>query len=137
MANYSIQFSCVLDLGSPENVAQAMQIFRPITEVDQADDKEWYGFMVQPNPESGPGDLWIHDGGEGDIDEVIEFVQHCAQTFGLTGRWGFQYAETCSKPRLDGFGGGAHVLDLATGETVDWLSTDGWLAATLDEGRAS
>ncbi|WP_207102836.1 hypothetical protein [Paracoccus shandongensis] len=29
---------------------------------------------------------------------------------------------------LDGFGGGGHVLDLATGETVDWISTDAWLS---------
>jgi hypothetical protein len=58
-------------------------------------------------------------------------VKRCAAEFGLTGRWGFQYANTCSKPRLDGFGGGAHVLDLATGETVDWIYTDGWLAQTI------
>ena len=32
---------------------------------------------------------------------------------------------------LDGFGGGAHVLDLASGETVDWIYTDGWLAETI------
>jgi hypothetical protein len=47
------------------------------------------------------------------------------------GRWGFQYANTCSKPQLDGFGGGAHVIDLATGETVDWIYTDGWLDQTI------
>ena len=32
------------------------------------------------------------------------------------------------------FGGGAHVLDLATGETVDWIYTDGWLSTVLDGG---
>ena len=30
---------------------------------------------------------------------------------------------------------GAHVLDLATGETVDWIYTDGWLAQLLDGGN--
>ena len=67
----------------------------------------------------------------GDPERLIQFVKRCAVEFGLTGRWGFQYANTCSKPRLDGFGGGAHVLDLATGETVDWIYTDGWLAETI------
>ncbi|SHK90220.1 hypothetical protein SAMN05444142_11275 [Lutimaribacter pacificus] len=39
-----------------------------------------------------------------------------------------------SRPRIDGFGGGAHVLNLATGETLDWIYTDGWLSSVL-EGR--
>lgn len=61
----------------------------------------------------------------------------CAKEFGLTGRWGFQYANSCSRPRIDAFGGGAHVMDLATGETVSWIDTRGWLAdaiAYADEG---
>ena len=58
----------------------------------------------------------------------------CAKEFCLTGLWGMQYANTCSRPRIDGFGGGAHVLDLATGETVDWIYTDGWLSTVLDGG---
>ena len=58
-----------------------------------------------------------------------------AAALGLTGLWGFQYATTCSQARVNAFGGGAHVLDLATGETVDWIYTDGWLDQTLsDEG---
>ena len=51
-----------------------------------------------------------------------------AEAFGLEGRWGFAYAETCSRPRLDGFGGGAIVLDLARPETVSWVHTGEWLA---------
>ena len=43
----------------------------------------------------------------GDPERLIQFVKRCAAEFGLTGRWGFQYANTCSRPRLDGFGGGA------------------------------
>lgn len=62
-------------------------------------------------------------------------VRHqCAAEFGLTGRWGFQYANTCSRPRVDAFGGGAHMLDLATGETVAWTYTEGWLHQVLDGG---
>ena len=30
--------------------------------------------------------------------------------------------------------GDEHVLDLATGETVDWIYTDGWLSTVLDGG---
>ena len=45
-------------------------------------------------------------------------------------------SEMCirDRPCVDGFGGGAHVLDLATGKTVAWTYTDGWLAEVLDGG---
>ena len=33
------------------------------------------------------------------------------------------------------FGGGAHVLDLATHITAAWIDTNGWLARTLTPGR--
>jgi len=51
-----------------------------------------------------------------------------AEAFGLEGRWGFAYAETCSRPRLDGFGGGAIMLDLARPKIVQWVHTGEWLA---------
>ena len=34
------------------------------------------------------------------------------------------------------FGGGAHVLDLETRETIAWTDTNGWLARTLATSRA-
>ena len=71
----------------------------------------------------------------GDPQQVILFVQRCAEAFGLTGRWGFQWANTCSRPRVNAFGGGAHVLDLATRQTVSWTDTNGWLARTLAAPR--
>ena len=75
--------------------------------------------------------LWIRDDVTGDPQTVITFVLRCAEAFDLKGRWGFQWANTCSRPRIDAFGGGAHVLDLATRETIAWTSTSGWLARTL------
>ena len=89
------------------------------------------GFLLSIQPEHGGTQLWMRDDVTGDPERLIQFVKRCAAAFGLSGRWGFQYANTCSKPRLDGFGGGAHVLDLASGETVDWIYTDGWLDQTL------
>ena len=73
----------------------------------------------------------MRDDVTGDPERLIQFVKRCAAEFGLTGRWGFQYANTCSRPRLDGFSGGAHALDLATSETVDWIYTDAWLDETI------
>ncbi len=59
----------------------------------------------------------------------------CAEAFALTGRWGFQWANTCSRPRINAFGGGAHVLDLEKRNTVAWSDTNGWLARTLAPTR--
>ncbi len=110
MAEYLTQFSCLLDVGSAENAAKALDLY------------------------TGGTTLWMRSEGSGDPEALIQFVKCCARAFGLTGRWGFQYANTCSRLRPDAFGGGAHVLDLATGETVDWIDSDGWLAATLAGG---
>ena len=35
------------------------------------------------------------------------------------------------KPRLEAFGGGALVIDLASGETLGTISSDEWLTRTL------
>lgn len=77
----------------------------------------------------------MHDDGSGDPEHVINFVLRCAKEFRLTGLWGMQNANSCSRPRIDGFGGGAQVLDRATDETVDWINTDGWLSTVLEGGN--
>ena len=135
MADYFTHFSCLLNVGTPDNAAHALDLYNRLSEDGASEDPPSNGFLLSIQPEHGGTQLWMRDDVTGDPERLIHFVKHCATEFGLKGRWGFQYANTCSKPRLDGFGGGAHVLDLATGETVDWIYTDGWLAETIsDEG---
>lgn len=136
MADYFIHFSCLLDVGTPENAARALDLYTALSQENAAEDPPSDGFALSIQPEHGGTMLWMRDEGTGDPAQVIAFVKRCAEIFGLTGRWGLQYATTCSKPRVDGFGGGAHVLDLATGETIDWISTDGWLSALLKGGAS-
>lgn len=131
MADYFTHFSCLLDVGTPQNAARALDIYTDLSEEGVSEEPPSDGFLLSIQPEHGGTNLWMRDDVTGDPERLIQFVKRCAVEFGLTGRWGFQYANTCSKPRLDGFGGGAHVLDLATGETVDWTYTDGWLAELL------
>jgi hypothetical protein len=134
MADYFIHFSCLLDVGTPENAARALDLYTVLSQENAAEDPPSDSFALSIQPEHGGTMLWMRDEGTGDPAQVIAFVKRCAAIFGLTGRWGLQYATTCSKPRVDGFGGGAHVIDLATGETIDWISTDGWLSALLKAG---
>jgi hypothetical protein len=42
------------------------------------------------------------------------------------------FAATCSRPRLDAFGGGAHVIDLGARKSIGWTSTQEWLVAALN-----
>lgn len=59
------------------------------------------------------------------------FVLRCAEAFDLTGRWGFAWALTCSKPRIDGFGGGAQLIDLGARKSIAWTDCEHWLACGL------
>lgn len=123
MADYFTQFSCVLDLGTQDNAARALALYDQLAaELEESDDAH-IGFLVSITPEPGGAQLWICSDESGDPDHVARFVCRCAEAFQLKGRWGFQWAHSCSKPRLDGFGGGALLIDLTSGETIASLDT--------------
>ena len=133
MADYFTHFSCLIDVGSPDKAARALALFQELRAADQdADDPEVAGFTLVPQDAPEGSMLWVHDDGYGDVDAVIHFVLRLAEEINLTGLWGFQYALTCSRPRLDGFGGGAHVIDLGARKSIGWTSTQEWLNAALN-----
>ncbi len=133
MADYFTHFSCVLDVGSPDKAARALSLFQSLRAADQdADAPEVVGFDLVPRDAPEGSTLWIHDDDHGDVEAVIRFVLRMAEDLDLTGLWGFQYALTCSRPRLDAFGGGAHVIDLGAHKSIGWTSSQEWLAAALN-----
>jgi len=133
MADYFTHFSCLFDVGTPDKAARALALFQELRAADQdADDPEVAGFSLlhQDAPEGST--LWIHDDDHGDVEAVIRFVLRLAEDLDLTGLWGFEYANTCSRPRLGAFGGGGHVIDLGNRTTIGWTNTNEWLAASLN-----
>ena len=131
MADYFTQFACVLDVGSADNIVQAIQLHREMELAYAAFEQSEIGFAVTPD---GPTTLLIHDGDSfGDQKHVIKFVLRCAAEFDLRGRWGLTWALTCSRPRPGGFGGGAQLLDLTARKSLDWIDCDHWLARELAE----
>ena len=133
MADYFAHFSCPIDVGTPDKAARAIALFQELCAADQeADDPEVAGFdlVLQDGPKGST--LWIHDADHGDVEAVISFVLHLAEGLDLTGLWGVRYALTCSRPRLDAFGGGAHVIDLGARKSIGWTSSQEWLAAALN-----
>jgi hypothetical protein len=137
MADYTTQFACILDTGSAENAERTMNEIFPAF-VESFANREYIevvSFELTHDPNTAPGRIFIHDDGHGDPAHVIDFVKLCAATIGLGGRWGFTWSHSCSRPRLDGFGGGAHVLDLNTGEDLFAFDCQEWLRHTLENGR--
>ncbi|HET6608957.1 MAG TPA: hypothetical protein VFG62_19945 [Rhodopila sp.] len=132
MADYFTHFSCQLDVGSSEKVRRALNLYEN-AEPDEDGRLPSDGFILSLPDDSGTR-LWIHDEVSGDPDLVIAFVLHCAVELDLKGLWGFAWAATCSRPRLDAFGGGAHVIDLGARKIIGWVTTDEWLCDTLVEG---
>ena len=92
MADYFTHFSCVLDVGTPDNAARALDLYPACVEQAARQGALAGGFLVSVRPDEGGTKLWMRDGVTGDPLQVIIFVQSCAEAFGLTGRWGFQWA---------------------------------------------
>ena len=133
MADYFTHFSCVLDVGTAEKAIAALDLFLRLREEDEAsDDPEVSGFALSLQDGPGSSVLWFQDDGQGDVEGVIRFVLRLAEDIDLTGLWGFDYALTCSRARLEAFGGGAHVIDLGARKSVGWTSSQEWLAAALN-----
>ncbi len=131
MAAYTTLFACTLPLGSADNARPAMDLYLLFADELRAEG-EPVAFEVRLDPDCDGTELILTSGaGSGDPDQVMAFVGRCGPALGLSGRWGFTWAETGDQDCSDGFGGGAVVLDLASGEVVAFLDCDSWLADTL------
>jgi len=128
MAEYLTRFSCLFDVGSLANVARAFEIYTALMAENGREDPPAEPFLLSLTPEHGATRLWLRDPGTADPQLLITFVTRCAETFALIGTWGFQWAGIASAPVVDGFSGGAYLLDLGTGRTIEWISTSRWLA---------
>jgi len=134
MADYYTSFSVLLPVGAG-NIEAALALHAQFEQELEADDQS-VGFLAEQDAPNSDA-VWLWDGGgEGDPENVIAYAFRCAEAFGLTGRWGFHWSLACSRPRLDGNGGGAQVLDLGRRESVDWLDTGQWLDEKLSAGEA-
>ena len=129
------QFSCMLDVGSPDNVKRAIQMREEMAAEMDRDDGSYLGFEMESEPPERSSALWIHSHDTGEPDHVVAFVLRCAEAFNLSGCWGFHWVFASGTPRLDDFGGGAQLIDLGKRQSVDWIDCEHWLAGGL-AGRA-
>jgi hypothetical protein len=93
VADYFTHFSCVLDAGTPEKAAQALDLQARLCEEDEAsDDPEFSGFALALQDGPGTSVLWFHDDGQGDVEGLIAFVLRLAAEIDLAGLWGFDHS---------------------------------------------
>jgi hypothetical protein len=137
MSTYFTLFSCCLDLGSTAALQAAFNLYIDYCDELESEDDGTAGFVVDVYEEGG-SKLWLRDdGGHGDPEHVIAFVLRCAEIFDLRGHWGFTWSMTCSRPIVDGFGGGAQLLDLSARKSLAWVDCENWLALELADTSAA
>lgn len=100
MADYITLFSCRLDTGSGANAARAIRRYKALERLmARQDDVPRFEVAVDP-AEGSPGGIWIHAcDGFGDPDHVIDYVSTLALRLKLSGRWGFDWSHSCTRPR--------------------------------------
>lgn len=75
------------------------------------------------------GDVWLaDDAGSGEPNHLAEALRAFLATFRPFEMIGFEWANTCSKPRLDSFGGGAALVDA---QDIIWYNPSQMLAEAM------
>lgn len=80
MADYFTRFSCLLDVGTVENAARALDIYNDLMAQNAAEDPPAEPFLLSIEPEHGATRLWMRDPGTADPQLLITFVTRCAET---------------------------------------------------------
>ena len=135
MADYFTNFSLIVSLPSVEAQTYALELAEQASRIQQGDEEsekfpddlksvveDWCFETNEDTAENKPA-LWLHSS-NGGIDAVCSFIQHLLQQFDPQGRVTFEWANDCSKPRTDAYGGGAAII---TATKIKTMSTCEWL----------
>ena len=73
MADYFTHFSCLLDVGTPERAARAIDFFAALRDDDdKSEEPQFHGFDLSLQDGQKSGVLWIHDDESGDVEAVTD-----------------------------------------------------------------
>ncbi len=148
MANNYLQFSLSVPLKTKAELSWAAKTLAAITrlfdspgELDEKRaralgplgrriiDERWdyldFQWSIEPTRDDadGVGALWLYAEESGNPDQVAVVLEAFLKKFRLTGVITFSWAYTCSKLRVNEFGGGAAVV-IATG--TKFLDSQSW-----------
>jgi hypothetical protein len=146
MADYYTQFSAeIKDLSHQEKDWLKKYLTPPTNDElgDEALMKKWHEERDNPyttfdnDPELWPHfewftekNLWIYSEDSGLVEAVEVVVRRFLQKFRPQDYFAMEWAATCSKPRTNGFGGGAIFV---TAEDSRWTSSCQWISEQIAE----
>lgn len=138
MADYYTHFSFLVPFSLDGDKAQdERHVQRIVTELTETiedanendgndtftDDSMPYALTV----EAHGTEVWItDDAGESGVEAAEAAVRWLLDQPGSPDVVSFEWANTCSKPRTDAYGGGAMVI--AKGHATEWLNTGTWVS---------
>ena len=105
MANYYTEFSFTVDVASEEE-ARFFVDWVDVDEDDLEEDDERWGVEVHNEGRH----IWITGGESGSPDNAARMVAEFQEKFNKQEDVQFCWGNSCSKPRLDAFGGGAVLV---------------------------
>ena len=128
MTDYFTLVSVLFPVGTAANVEPALAIYQQFaTELEARG--EYIGFEAKADDPPGGADLWLHSDESADVENIIAFALRCAGVLDLKGLWGFRWSLSCGRPNLDGYGGGAQLLDLGARRSLSWVDCNHWIDA--------
>ncbi len=104
--------------------------FRDMEDYDSSEEDAGFCYEFstdEPDEPDGWGrHLWIYADECGDLDRIAHLLQKFLKQFRPGECWALTYSETCSKPRVGEFGGGAMFV---TAGDIKWQNAYGFIGA--------
>lgn len=154
MANNYSQWSSVLEISSDEEYAWLQEVLNldpfdaldkdPNTDMDRyiAEVRSKLGFTFNyedfelPFPDFShklsKNELWVYAEEYGNLDNLGRIVQAFLRKFRPNGSFYVTWADSCDKPRIDEFGGGAMFV---TAEKIETFTVYDWIAQKLKQNK--
>ena len=143
MANYythaSLAGAAALTASEIAWIENEINIEATLDELSDEERQEWAEERGFDDPEAGFGFklsveklgedekfMWLTHDEDFNVVNACEFLQYWVRTKRPADKIRFEYAHSCSKPRLDAYGGGAAYItkgEIRCLSTHEWLST--------------
>lgn len=130
MANYYNQFSFIIDVDTQEEVDFFTKSIADAEDEEINEDAQHVCEFIIEIQDDGKFRLWFCEEENGDIDTLGGIIAAYQQQFKCDEIVSFEWSSTCSRPRLDAFGGGAMVIHKGQ---VYWHNTYNWICAKTKE----
>jgi len=121
MANNYTQFSTQIECATEEQATWLAEELNKDGEFGPSCDAE-----IQEDNKT----VWLNSEENADLERIVDVLCEFQNCFKLTDAITFSWAHTCSKPRLDEFGGGAVVVK--NGKDY-WIDAQQWAQKKIDE----